>query len=276
MGTDIETVRDNMGYSLLSIVMEHITNADCVGQAASIYYANGEGVIPKNSDDLFNTVKTDFANVIQNVSAKARFKEALISLYKTYKARKEEAENMDEAKAYAPCFFVIHSLQNYVDLFESNSILQLSENTPAAQTVGFGMGAGMAGGLASLLQGPSSSVSTSTGNSDSISFVDAFKELMSRAGQFGIHFIISLDNPDTIRIIKSELYSFTYKVFTKGISSTAISEAVGEMKNNAINNPEIALVAIQGEKYKVRMYRYDDTVDDKWYKELVSKYLELR
>jgi hypothetical protein len=125
-------------------------------------------------------------------------------------------------------------LQNYVDLFESNSILELSENTPAAQTVGFGMGAGMAGSLASLLQGPSSSVSTSTGNSDSISFVDAFKELMSRAGQFGIHFIISLDNPDTIRIIKSELYSFTYKVFTKGISSTAISEAVGEMKNNAI------------------------------------------
>ena len=155
-------------------------------------------------------------------------------------------------------------------------MLQLNDNTTVAQNVGLGTGAGMAGSLASMLQSVGSSVPTSTGNSSAVTFVDAFKELLSRAGQFGIHFIISLDNPDTIRIIKSELYSFTYKVFTKGISSTVISEAIGEMKNNAINNPEIALVAIQGEKYKVRMYRYDDMVDNKWYKELVSKYLDLR
>ena len=277
MGTDIETVRDNMGYSLLSVAMEHVTNADCIGKPASIYYANGEGVIPKNSEDLFNAVKNDFAAVIDNVSAKARFKEALVSLYKTYKERKEEAENFDEAKAYAPCFFVIHSLQNYVDLFESNAMLQLSENEPVAQPTGFGMGAGNAGSLTSLFASQNMpSMSTSRGSSESVSFVDAFKELMSRAGQFGIHFIISLDSIEALRIIKNELCGFTYKVITKGVNSTEISSVIGEMKNNAINNPEIALVAIQGEKYKVRMFRYDETVDDKWYKDLAGKYLEIR
>ena len=117
------------------------------------------------------------------------------------------------------------------------------------------------------------SMSSST---DSIPFVDAFKELMGRAGQFGIHFIISLDNPEAIRTIRDELYNVTYKVFTKGLNASVISQVLGEYGNNAINNPEIALVAIQGEKYKVRMFRYDDDTDARWYRDLAQKYLELR
>ena len=168
-------------------------------------------------------------------------------------------------------------MQNYVDLFESNAMLQLSENEPVAQPTGFGMGAGNAGSLTSLFASQNMpSMSTSRGSSESVSFVDAFKELMGRAGQFGIHFIISLDSIEALRIIKNELCGFTYKVITKGVNSTEISSVIGEMKNNAINNPEIALVAIQGEKYKVRMFRYDETVDDKWYKDLAGKYLEIR
>lgn len=278
MGTDIETIRDNMGYSLLSVVMEHMTNADCIGQPISIYYANGEGVIPKNSADLFNAVKTDFANVIDNVSAKARFKEAIVSLYKMYKTRKEENENIvDEAKTYAPCFFVIHSLQNYLDLFESNSMLQLTDNAPAPQPVGFGMGAGNAASLTAMFASQNtSSRPSSMGSADSVSFVEAFKELLGRAGQFGIHFIISMDNPNAINSIKFELHDFAYKVITKGIDATTMQQIITDFKCSPINNPEIALVAIQGEKYKVRMYRYDENIDNRWYKELAGKYLELR
>jgi hypothetical protein len=98
---------------------------------------------------------------------------------------------------------------------------------------------------------------------------------MGRAGQFGIHFIVSLDNPEAIRNIRDELYSFNYKVFSKGINATIISQVLGTYGNNAISNPEIALVTVGEEKYKVRMYRYDADTDSVWYKGLASKYLAL-
>jgi hypothetical protein len=277
MGADIETVRDMMGYSLMSVVMEHMTNADCMADPTSIYYANGEGIIPKNAADLFNAVKQDFAHIVENVSSVARLKETVAKLYKSYKARREESEQLDEAKAYAPYFLVIHSLQSYIDLFESNPTLQLNESDSAVQDSGFSSGAGNAANLLDMLQSVSTpSMSLNNSKADSIPFVDAFRELMGRAGQYGIHFIISLDNPEAIRSIRDELYNITYKVFTKGINTTVISQVIGEYGNNAIDNPEIALVAIQGEKYKVRMYRYEDESDAKWYKDLVEKYLELR
>lgn len=277
MGADIETVRDMMGYSLMSVVMEHMTNADCMADPTSIYYANGEGIIPKNAADLFNAVKQDFAHVVENVSSVARLKETVAKLYKSYKARREESEQLDEAKAYAPYFLVIHSLQSYIDLFESNPTLQLNESNTDVQDSGFSSGAGNAASLMDMLQSVNTpSVSLNNSKTDAIPFVDAFRELMGRAGQYGIHFIISLDNPEAIRGIRDELYNITYKVFTKGINSTVISQVIGEYSNNAINNPEIALVAIQGEKYKVRMYRYDEDTDAKWYKDLAEKYLELR
>ena len=275
MGADIEAVRDMMGYSLASVVMEHVTNADCLGDPTSIYYANGEGIIPKNSADLFNAMKQDFAHVVENVSSNARFKETVATLYKKYKERHDEAEQLDTAKAYAPYFFVIHSLQSYIDLFESNPMLQLSDAKTETQDNSFGFGAGSAGSIFGMLQSADSSMSMSS-NTDSIPFVDAFRELMGRAGQFGIHFIISMDNPEAIRTIRDELYNVTYKVFTKGLNASVISQVLGEYGNNAINNPEIALVAIQGEKYKVRMFRYDETTDAQWYQALAQKYLELR
>lgn len=271
MGSDIEVVRDMMGYSLMSVVMEHITNADCATEPTNIYYANGEMVNPKNSADLFNVAKEDFAKVVENVSSNGMFKDAVKNLYKVYKDRQEESENLNEAKAYAPYFFVIHSLQRYIDLFESNPTLQLSEGSTDESS---DFGAGSASSIFGL-QGAGFGLSSSTNNGDSVAFVDAFKELMSRAGQFGIHFVISLDNPEAIRNIRDELYSFTYKVFSKGINATVISQVLGTYGNNAINNPEIALVAVGDEKQKVRMYRYDEEVDAKWYKELAGKYLAI-
>ena len=60
------------------------------------------------------------------------------------------------------------------------------------------------------------------------------------------------------------------------LNASVISQVLGEYGNNAINNPEIALVAIQGEKYKVRMFRYDESTDAQWYQALAQKYLQLR
>ena len=277
MGTNIETLRDMMGYSLLSVVMEHITNTDCIADPTSIYYANGEGIVPTNSADLFNTIKQDYSTIISNASSNALFKEAVVSLYRKYKERRDESEsNLGEAKAYAPCFFVIHSLQNYVDLFRDNPMLKLKETAETADTSDFGLGGGRASSLFGDLYTASSSLSMSGNSGDEVSFVNAFRELMSRAGQYGIHFIISLDSPKAVFGSSDDLENFKYKVFTKGIAADVIGSILGYYSNSALNNPDISLVAVQDEKFKVRMYRYEDETDAKWYKELSEKYLGLR
>ena len=277
MGTNIETLRDMMGYSLLSVIMEHITNTDCISDPACIYYANGEGIVPTNSADLFNAIKQDYATLISNVSSNTLFKDAVVSLYKKYKERREESEsNLGEAKAYSPYFFVIHSLQNYVDLFKDNPMLKLNETAAATDASDFGLGGGRASSLFGELYTASSSLSMGGNNGDEVSFVNAFRELMSRAGQYGIHFIVSLDSPKAVFGSSDDLENFKYKVFTKGIAADVIGSILGYYSNSAINNPEISLVAVQDEKYKVRMYRYDDDTDAKWYKKLSEKYLGLR
>ncbi len=272
MGTDIEIVRDMMGYALLSVIIEHKTNADCIADPTKIYCANGEMVNPKNSADLLNAVRKDFSDMIENVSSGSLFREAVRLLYKLYKDRRDESENLDEAKVYTPYFFVIHSLQRYIDLFELNPTLQLTEERSAA-SYGFGSDAGSASSIFESLRGTNFSLASSASCDDRIAFVDAFKELLSRAGQFGIHFILSLDNPEAIRSIRDELYGTTYKVFTKGVHPTVISQILGVYGNHAVNNPEIALVAVQNEKCKVRIYRYDETADTDWYQMLAKRYL---
>ena len=101
--------------------------------------------------------------------------------------------------------------------------------------------------------------------------------MLDRAGQFGVHFVISLDNPEGIRTIREEISQTTFKVFTKGISGTVISQMVGGYgSSNNVNNPKVALVAVQDERYKVRMYRYDESSDAAWYGELRKNYRMLR
>lgn len=275
MGTDMETTRDMMGYSLLSTVMEHLTNAAQISAPTKIYYANGEGTTTENSADLFNAIKKDFPHAVENVYATKVFTDTVTSLYKIYKERYEEAQLLDERKSYAPYFLFVHYLPHYLDLFDENPRLQLKEHsaTPATDST---IGAGYASHLAALLPGSNSLGSTAGANTaDYISFADAFKELMLRAGQYGIHLILSMDNPDTIRSIREALASATYKVFTKGINANTIGQLIGSYSNPSTNNPEIALVAIQEDISKVRMYRYNAEKDEKWYKALKEKYTEL-
>lgn len=275
-GPDIETLRDMMGYSLMSVIMEHLTNADCKKEPTKIYYANKERFKPQDSGDLYNVAKEDFSEIVENVSANGLFKNVMTTLYKEYQARREEAEWNDQVQ-HAPYFFFIHSLQNYIDLFESNPSLQLSEEKDVATSYNNPPENGYCNPNVFADENTPISVRTDYSNISlgSISFVDAFKELLSRAGQFGIHFIVSMDNPEAIRNIRDELYSFNYKVLTKGVNSEIIYKVCGSHINNVINNPEIALVAVGDEKQKVRMYRYDAETDSVWYKGLASKYLAL-
>lgn len=120
MGLDVEVLRDLMGYSFMSVIMEHMTNMDCITNPTKIYYANGEMVNPKNSADLFNVARDDFADIVENVSSTEKFKDTIAKLYKLYKDRVAESEAATTAIPYAPNFVVVHSLQRYTDLFNSN------------------------------------------------------------------------------------------------------------------------------------------------------------
>ena len=211
MGLDVEVLRDLMGYSFMSVIMEHMTNMDCITNPTKIYYANGEMVNPKNSADLFNVARDDFADIVENVSSTEKFKDTIAKLYKLYKDRVAESEAATTAIPYAPNFVVVHSLQRYTDLFNSNPMLSLGGEEPAAAPAAPANPFGGFGGYDNLFAGGSTTKAASSSSKESVFFVDAIKELLDRAGQFGIHFIISLDNPEGLRNIREEIAQTSFK-----------------------------------------------------------------
>lgn len=282
-GYDVETLRDMMGYSLLSVVMNQLTNADCVKKPTKIYYANGEMINPKNSNDLFNIIKTDFAGLLENVSSTDNMVKCIKDIYKIYKERSLESDSSEFANAYTPYFVVIHSMQRYTDLFNENPMLTLKENeatvSAAEPTINSKSSKDLINQAFSLFDSPAPTTVSTTSNSsskkmpDSIFFSDAIKELLDRGGKFGVHFIISIDNPLGIQAIKNDMTETMYKVFVKGVNANVISQILGDYKiANSLSNPKVALVTMQDERTKIRVYRYDDVQDEAWYKKLCRNY----
>lgn len=286
-GYDVEILRDMMGYSLLSVIMNQITNVDCVKEHTKIYYANGEMINPKNSNDLFNVLRNDFRQLIENVSSTDQLLECIKATYKIYKQRSLESDSLEYAKVYTPYFIVIHSMQRYTDLFAENPMLQISTTqTPgAAPTVQQPMiqpntaKLAEAGAFFAAGNAMKTSAHTPTQKSkmpDTIYFSDAFKEMLSRGGKFGVHFIISIDNPMAITAIKNDIPETMYKIFVKGTNSNVVTQLLGDYKaSSSLNNPKVALVAVQDERTKIRVYRYDEATDETWYKTLCANYRKL-
>lgn len=290
-GFDVEILRDMMGYSLLSTIIAEKTDADCIAQKAKIYYANGEMINPKNSGDLFNVMRTDFENIIENVSPVKRFEECIKDVYKLYKKRSEEADNTEYAKAEAPCFVFVHSLQRYADLFKDNPQLDISEQEELDDGLKkkddaspINSGRGDRDELEDLFinvesrNGYSASSSFSAGRQRKqslIYFTDAIKELLTRSGKFGIHFIISVDNP-LIQGVKDAFADMEYKIFVKGSDPNTIIQLVGDYRESgSLANPKVALVVNRNERTKIRVYRYNAGNDGEWYRKLCVDYGKL-
>ena len=289
-GGDIEIVRDVMGYTMLSLVLNQLTNSDWYADKTKIYYANGEMLNPMNSTDLLNTVRCDFEDMIENISSSDRIANCIKEVYKLYKQRINDPEAAVVTKYYAPCLVVIHTIQRYSDLFSDNPYLKLREeiNVPTATPVidSGKMKANLAAASAFMNMGNSrpepttASADTNSSNDlpDKIAFVDAFNQLVKNGGEVGIHFIISIDNPLGIPALKSCVTSeIEYKILTKGVNPDVASQILGDFKAaDSLKNSKVALMAYQGEKMKFRIYRYDSTKDSAWYKEICAKYKALR
>ena len=294
-GYDIEVLRDMMGYSLLSVLMNEMTDADC-NRRTKIYYANGEMINPKNSEDLYNVIRNDFGDRVENISGKEKLLQAITEVYRSYKERSFEADSCEYEKKYAPTFLILHSLQRYTDLFNENPRLTLKreesapESAPSAEREAPAPDAskeGLAAANDFFAQGKAgrtppktetgSSSSSSAKMPDSVAFADAVKDLMEKGGKFGIHFIISMDNPLGIMQLKQEITAMTYKIFVKGVNANVVSQMLGDFKiANSLNNPKIALLVDPEEKSKLRVYRYNAETDGDWYSRLVEAYQNLR
>lgn len=285
-GYDVEILRDMMGYSLLSLVMNQITNADCIKEPTKIYYANGEMINPSNSKDLFNILRTDFNDLIENISSKDKFLDCIKSLYKVYKQRNLESDSSEYDKAYAPYFVVIHYMQRYLELFTENPLMQLSsisldngektEHTSTKDSISKLSEANAFFAAGNAMKTNTYSSTQRSKMPDCIYFSDAFKELLNRGGKFGIHFIISIDNPLTLTAIKNDISETICKIFVKGANSNVVTQLLGDYKaSSSLNNPKVALVSIQEERSKIRVYRFDDAKDLTWYKSLCENYRKL-
>lgn len=290
-GYDTDIIRDMMGYSLLSVIINQMTNEDCVKDGTKIYYANGEMINPKNSNNLLNIIRSDFAHIIENISSVDKMVENIKDIYKIYKNRSIESDNLEYAKVYTPYFLVIHSMQRYIDLFNANPMLRLTEdktestskfdtlfqddNSPMTNRGQMSKAASLFAFAESMSTSSSSSYSETSKMPDTVYFTDAIKELIDRGGKYGVHFIISIDNPLGIPAIRNEISDMMYKVFIKGANANAINQLLGYNASNSLSNPKVALVAMQDERNKVKVYRYDPNRDTTWYKELCSNYNKL-
>ena len=296
-GGDIEVVRDMMGYAMLSLILNQLTNADWYVDKTKIYYANGEMLNPKNSEDLFNVVRVDFGYMIENISSADRIANCIRDVYKLYKERILDPDNAIEAKRYAPCFVVIHSMQRYSELFAENPSLKLREVAVEEKPVStlnvtarsssseskaslFGAEAYFAAANARPVDDEHMVNITSYVQSkmpDKVFFSDAIKELLKNGGEVGVHFIISTDNPLGIPALKNSVSeSIDFKVFTKGVDSNAVSQLLGDYKvADSLKNPKVAMMAHQGDKMKFRVYRYEAAQDSVWYRAIYQKYSAL-
>ena len=108
-----------------------------------------------------------------------------------------------------------------------------------------------------------------------IYFTDAIKELLTRKGKFGIHFVISVDNP-LIQGVKDAFADMEYKIFVKGSDPNTIIQLVGDYRESgSLANPKVALVVNRNERVKIRVYRYNAENDAEWYKKLCVDYGKL-
>ena len=266
-GYDMGILRDMMGYSLLSLAINNLRNTKTLKDKTKIYYANGEILNPANSNDLFNVMRRDFKDMLDDISSNSRMLECFKEIYKLYEDRSANATSM-EVKTYSPCFVVIHSLQRYLDLFNENPSLTQDDNSRGLP------GDSLRSTTDYFVN--SSRNSSRSGSSKNVTLMDAFSKLFVSGGQFGIHFIISTDDPLSVSAIKNNIEKTAYKIFTKGVSANIVTSVLGDYKAvNNLNKSELALLCNLDERYKIKYYAYNPVKDCDWYKKIYEVYLKL-
>ena len=251
VGTNVDLLRDIIGYTLLSVLLNKLTDKDCLSSIFSkIFYANKEGVNPKFSNDLFNLLPRIAPEQIEMVGSEDRFRNCIKDLYRVYKQRRDAIDNSQIPNNYYPIYLFIHSMQNFNDLFEENNMLDYDDTFISFDE---------------------------TSTEPMISFTNAFKTLASKGAQCGIHFVISISSIDTIRNIRDSFKDFNYKIATIGNDLNLLIDR-NSSQMLTIDNDRVAIISTYEEIGKFRPYRYDEhnPEDELWVKKLIQRYLNIQ
>ncbi len=274
-------LRDTMGYALLSVVMENATNAASRDRNnAAVYYANGEPLSARNERALLNRTMRAFSTCIKNYSSEDRFVNCIKEVYRIYIERRISSAQSEDMQVFAPCIILINSLQAYSNYF--NSDLVYSEESEREASASTANGDRMDKALSDLFDNPGSGRRESNSGEPKlpqrISFCDAFSDLVSNAYRYGVHFIISHNDPSKISVrgIKDAIININCKIITPGVNRDVVDNLLYNFKDkNNVDLSKIALAVQRNELTKVRTYRFDDEVDSAWFNNLVAGYLRL-
>lgn len=249
IGTNGDLLRDLIGFSVLSLIRDRKEDSDLlVNKENKILLVNKEGTMDPNiSFDLFNLLKKHVKNQIQVLSTLNDFVGGIKFLYYKYLERvKSNEENilLNDKTAY---FFVVHYFQYLNDLLEDNPIIEDS---------GFDF----------------------DGNEvPPIKLTDTLKTLLNNGGNYGIHFVFSLNanNLDSLFIIKKELQSFANKVITMGADYSLFDET-SISKTSKLNSDKVCICICSNNVTKIRPYRFDgnNKLDKTWYEDNLKSLID--
>jgi len=266
---------------LLSVVMENATNEACRNNA-TIYYANGAYSREKHENSLLNRTMQAFSCCIKNYSAEDRFVNCIKEVYRIYMERRIASASSEDIQVFAPCVVLINSLRAYSNCFLDDRDLVYSGDgemqTKASPDVR----------MDDAVMGFTAFADTGARRRESnsgelklparISFCDAFSELVGRADRYGVHFIISLDDPATISVrdVKDAINGIDCKIIAPGTKREVVDNLLYSFKDkNNVDLSKIALAVQGNELTKVRTYRFDGESDSAWFDSLVANYLRL-
>lgn len=258
-GASIEELRDIMGYSMLSVIMENITNKDMTDLKESVYYVNGEIVSKDNPNDLFYVLPSAFEKYCTSITTKKELADLFVKLLQIQRERSDRIQ--DE---HTPIFVFIHKLQAFVDLLKDNmrqyDVSAVPAPEPAANSLFGGLTLGLGGE-----------------RGDKMTFASMFKEVFSQGADAGIHIIFSVDTPSGVAPIEREMAACANKILLKGVRTDDILRIMQTARyNNTVNIEGLGYCYENNDLSKFKPYRYFDAEDSGWFKELVKKYEKLR
>ena len=104
-----------------------------------------------------------------------------------------------------------------------------------------------------------------------------FKEVFSQGADTGIHIVFSVDTPSSVSPIEREMAACSNKILLKGVRNDDILRIMQTARyNNAVNIEGLGYCYENNDLCKFKPYRYFDSQDAVWFKELVEKYGKLR
>lgn len=246
IGTDGGLLRDLIGFSVLSLITNQNEDSDWLNNKENkILFVNKEGAMDPNiSSDLFNLLKNDVKNHIHVLSSSNDFVDGIKYLHSKYQERVKSTEESIPLIDKSSYFLVVHYFQYFNELLESN---------PTIEESGFDF----------------------DGNQiPSIRLTESLKTLLNKGGNYGIHFVLSLNasNFDSLFTIKKELQGFANKVVTIGADYSLFNET-SISKTSKLNSDKVCICICDNDVTKIRPYRFDgnNKLDKMWYEESLSE-----